>query len=110
MDGVRLNQPFGDVVSWDLIPRIAISEVALAPGSNPLFRSQCAGRSAFEVNGGSFGRRAVELERGGINSKGLNWDVAGNLLHEEGWRVKSPSDVRQIFSKIAFLRAFAGRG
>ena len=21
MDGVRLNQPFGDVVSWDLIPR-----------------------------------------------------------------------------------------
>ena len=37
MDGVRLNQPFGDVVSWDLIPRIAISEVALMPGSNPLF-------------------------------------------------------------------------
>ena len=25
MDGVRLNQPFGDVVSWDLIPRLAIS-------------------------------------------------------------------------------------
>jgi hypothetical protein len=24
MDGVRLNQPFGDVVSWDLIPRMAI--------------------------------------------------------------------------------------
>ena len=24
MDGVRLNQPFGDVVSWDLIPRSAI--------------------------------------------------------------------------------------
>jgi hypothetical protein len=41
MDGVRLNQPFGDVVSWDLIPRIAISEVALVPGSNPLFRPQC---------------------------------------------------------------------
>jgi hypothetical protein len=37
MDGVRQNQPFGDVVSWDLIPRIAISEVALVPGSNPMF-------------------------------------------------------------------------
>ena len=37
MDGVRLNQPFGDVVSWDLIPKIAISEVTLMPGSNPLF-------------------------------------------------------------------------
>src|SRR4029077_5849635 len=37
MDGVRLNQPFGDVVSWDLIPRIAIAETTLIPGSDPLF-------------------------------------------------------------------------
>src|SRR5262245_4135425 len=33
MDGVRLNQPFGDVVSWDLIPREAISTLTLMPGS-----------------------------------------------------------------------------
>ena len=25
LDGVRMNQPFGDVVSWDLIPRTAIA-------------------------------------------------------------------------------------
>ena len=31
MDGVRLNQPFGDVVSWDLIPRIAIASTAALP-------------------------------------------------------------------------------
>ena len=37
MDGVRQNQPFGDIVAWDLIPNIAISEMALMPGSNPLF-------------------------------------------------------------------------
>ena len=37
MDGVRLNQPFGEVVSWDLIPRIAIASTTLMPGSNPLF-------------------------------------------------------------------------
>ena len=37
MDGVRLNQPFGDVVSWDLIPRLAIASTDLMPGSNPLF-------------------------------------------------------------------------
>jgi hypothetical protein len=36
MDGVRLNQPFGDVVSWDLIPRLAISTATVMPGSNPL--------------------------------------------------------------------------
>ena len=37
MDGVRLNQPFGDVVSWDLISKSAIASIALMPGSNPLF-------------------------------------------------------------------------
>ena len=36
-DGIRLNQPFGDVVSWDLLPRSAIASIALMPGSNPLF-------------------------------------------------------------------------
>lgn len=37
LGGVRGNQPFGDVVSWDLIPRVAISEATMMPGSNPLF-------------------------------------------------------------------------
>ena len=37
VDGVRLNQPFGDIVSWDLIPRAAIASTTLIPGSNPLF-------------------------------------------------------------------------
>ena len=36
MDGVRLNQPFGDVVSWDLIPRLAISTVTMMPFTNPM--------------------------------------------------------------------------
>src|SRR6185503_10705437 len=45
MDGVRLNQAFGDIVSWDLIPRVAISEVALIPGSNPLFGLNTLGGS-----------------------------------------------------------------
>ncbi len=31
VDGVRQNQPFGDVVSWDLIPKIAIDELTLMP-------------------------------------------------------------------------------
>src|SRR5437868_8622022 len=37
LDGVRLNQPFGDVVSWDLTPTMAIASTTLSPGSNPLF-------------------------------------------------------------------------
>src|SRR5438552_7965223 len=36
-DGVRINEPFGDTVNWDLIPTSAISTINLIPGSNPLF-------------------------------------------------------------------------
>ena len=35
-DGVRLNQPFGDTVNWDLIPDVALDSLTLE-GSNPVF-------------------------------------------------------------------------
>ena len=35
-DGIRFNEPFGDIVNWDLIPSNAISSINLIPGSNPL--------------------------------------------------------------------------
>ncbi len=119
MDGVRQNQPFGDIVAWDLIPKMAISEVALMPGSNPLFGLNTLGGAisidtkdgrshpgtTLEVSGGSFGRRAGEFEHGGSNSKGLSWYVAGNLFREDGWRQFSPSEVRQVFSKVGWLHS-----
>ncbi len=124
MDGVRLNQPFGDVVSWDLIPRIAISEVSLIPGSNPIFGLNTLGGAlsietkdgrrdpgtTLQLSGGSFGRKAADLEHGGSNSKGLSWFVAGSLFFEDGWREASPSDVRQFFGKLGWQRATTSLG
>lgn len=118
MDGVRLNQPFGDVVSWDLIPRIAISEMALVPGSNPLFGLNTLGGAlsirtkdgtghpgtVLQVSGGSFGRKLADLEHGGIARNGLHWFTAGSFLFEDGWRETSPSNVRQMFGKFGSLR------
>ena len=83
MDGVRLNQPFGEVVSWDLIPRLAISSTTLMPGSNPLFGLNTLGgalalqtKDGLTARGtnvqavyGSDTRRAVELEHGGQSSE-----------------------------------------
>src|SRR5262249_43613486 len=105
MDGVRLNQAFGDVVSWDLIPRIAISEMALIPGSNPIFGLNTLGGAVsletkdgrtrqggmLQLGGGSFGRKTAEFEYGGANSKGLDWYLASSMLFEDGWRESSPS-------------------
>ena len=119
MDGVRQNQPFGDIVAWDLIPKIAISELALMPGSNPLFGLNTLGGAisidtknglsqpgtTVQISGGSFGRRAGEFEHGWSNRKGLSWYVAGNLFREDGWRQFSPSEVRQSFAKLGWQHA-----
>jgi outer membrane receptor protein involved in Fe transport len=116
LDGVRQNQPFGDVVAWDLIPKVAISSTELIPGSNPVYGLNTLGgaiavqtknglsNSGFAISGygGSFGRRAVDAEYGGSNNAGLNWFVAGTLFHEDGWRVQSPSSVRQSFAKLGY--------
>lgn len=116
MDGVRMNQPFGDVVSWDLIPRTAISSITLMPGSNPLFGLNTLGGAlsvqtkngrsdpgtSLQTTLGSNARRAVEFEHGGFNDKGLDWYVSGNLFKENGWRDDSASDVRQLFSKLGW--------
>lgn len=119
MDGVRLNQPFGDVVSWDLIPRNAVDTVTLMPGSNPLFgRNTLGGALALRTKSGrtspgtsvqaTYGssvRRALEFEHGGARASGFDWFVAGTLFAEDGWRQDSPSDVRQLFGKFGWERA-----
>ena len=117
MDGVRLNQPFGDIVSWDLIPKVAIFSGALMPGSNPLFGlNTLGGALSIQTKDGRnspgtkvqaiYGndvRRALEFEHGGSRaSSGINWYVAGNLFAEDGWRDNSPSEVRQLFGKLGW--------
>ncbi len=116
LDGVRQNQPFGDVVSWDLIPKNAISEITLIPGSDPLFGLNSLG-GALSVRTkdgvshpgiegtatyGSSGRKAVEGSYGGGKATGFNWFLAGNGFHESGWRFDSPSDVRQGFVRLGW--------
>ena len=116
LDGVRQNQPFGDVVSWDLIPKNAISEITLVPGSDPLFGLNTLGGAITVqtkdgvsnpgIDGtatyGSSGRKAVQASYGGGKATGFNWFLAGNGFHESGWRLSSPSDVRQGFVRLGW--------
>ena len=115
-DGVRINEPFGDTINFDLIPSNAISSINLLPGSNPLFGLNTLGGAlsiqtksgahypggSVQVTGGSFGRRAVEGEYGGKLENGVDYFVAGNLFREDGWRDSSDSSVRQIFAKLGW--------
>lgn len=118
LDGVRLNQPFGDVVSWDLIPRQVISEVTILPGSNPIFGLNTLGGAlvmrtkdgqsqpgtSINFSGGSFGRLTGDVENGGSTRSGLHWYAASSHFFEDGWRTDSPSNVRQFFSKLGWQR------
>jgi iron complex outermembrane recepter protein len=117
LDGVRINEPFGDIVNWDLIPTNAISNINLIPGSNPLFGLNTLGGAlavhtksgadspgiSATVNGGSWGRRAFEFEAGGEDKgKNIDYFVAGNIFKEDGWRDHSSSEVNQIFGKVGW--------
>jgi hypothetical protein len=99
MDGVRLNQPFGEVVSWDLIPRMAIVDDALMPGSNPLFglntlggravdpdqeRPQCAGARASRPSTVQTARRAIEFEHGGSGPRASTGSRRQRFAKEAG--------------------------
>lgn len=123
LDGVRVNEPFGEVVNWDLIPMNALEAMDVFPGSNPLFGLNTLGgalamrtKSGFttqgvsaEVLAGSWGRKQLQAS-GGWN----NGDVAEggwapgsvgvfgavNLFTEDGWRDNSDSDVNQAFGKL----------
>jgi outer membrane receptor protein involved in Fe transport len=117
-DGVRVNEPFGDVVNWDLIPQSAISSIQLIPGSNPAFGLNTLGGAlalytksgseypggALEASGGSFGRRTVELEWGGSRGR-LDAFVTGNYFRDDGWADHNPSEVKQFFGKVGWQDA-----
>ena len=116
VDGVRLNQPFGDVVSWDLIPRAAIASLTLMPGSNPLFGLNTLGGAlairtkdgehdpgtVAQAQTGGYGRGEIGFEHGGHDGRGLHWYVTGTGFRDSGWRDDSPTRLGQLFGKLGW--------
>jgi len=116
-DGVRVNEPFGDAVNWDLIPVNAIAGMNLIPGSNPVFGLNTLGGSlsvvtkngrthqggSIETSSGSWGRKNHMAEFGGVSESGsIDYFISGNYFDEDGWRDYSPTEVRQAFGKLGW--------
>jgi iron complex outermembrane receptor protein len=116
LDGVRLNEPFGDALNWDLIPAGALRAVNLMPGSNPLFGLNTLGGAIslaskdgftspelhLEGSAGSFGRRGLALELGAHRGPFAGF-LAGELFAEHGWRVASSSAASRLFGVLSHL-------
>ncbi len=115
MDGVRINEPFGDTVNWSVIPESAIAGINLMSGSNPLFGLNTLGgalsvrtKNGFthpgaeaELSGGAFGRWSTTASLGGSRDN-LGYFVTGNYFEEDGWRDHSPSESKQLFSNLSW--------
>jgi iron complex outermembrane receptor protein len=115
VDGVRVNEPFGDAVNFELIPESAIASMNLMPGSNPLFGLNTLGgalsiqtKNGFTHEGheleaytGSFGRDSMTVSSGG-NDGNFGYFATGAITKEDGWRDFSPSRVEQFFSNLSY--------
>ncbi|MDO8961385.1 MAG: TonB-dependent receptor [Methylophilus sp.] len=117
IDGVRVNEPFGDVTSWDKIPSFAIGGMQVVPGSNPLYGLNTLGGAiaiqtksgrdnlgaAIEYEAGSWGRQRALVEYGGVSQDGaIDYIVGFQHTTEDGWRKYSPSHVNQLFGKTGW--------
>lgn len=131
LDGVRINEPFGDVVNWDLVPEFALDSISLVPGANPAFGlntlggaialTTASGRSApgvrSEASLGSFGRKRAGVS---VGAAGDDWHAyaALGLFDENGWRDFSAGNLGTLLAKAGrrteagefTLSVLAGRG
>ena len=115
LDGVRVNEVFGDTVNWDLIPTDAIERMSLLAGANPVFGLNTLGGAIslqtktgfsdpgtrFESYGGSFGRTDATFETAGTAGQ-WGWYLMGNRFDEDGWRDASPSNAKNVYGTLSW--------
>ena len=111
-NGIRLNEPFGDNVNWDLVPDFAIDRVSVIPTS-PIYGLNALGgalvmtmKNGFtapggelDLSGGSFGRRQATLQYGKQVGNVAAY-IGGNAYNDEGFRKFSPSQIRQLYADV----------
>lgn len=114
LDGVRINEGFGDVINWDMLPEAAIASVMLVPGANPTYGlNSLGGALAFRtksgrtdpgfegnVSLGSFGRKRIDLAYGTQFEDGWHAFVAGTRFAEDGWRDHSNGRLGNVLARF----------
>lgn len=114
LDGVRINEPFGDVVNWDMLPEAAVSSVLLVPGANPLYGLNSLGGaltiatksgrshpgSELAVSVGGNGQRRLDVVQGLVLEDGFHALAAGTVFDDRGWREHSDGSLGNLFFKF----------
>src|SRR6516162_8420624 len=114
MQGIRINEAFGDTVNWDLIPKVAIGRSDVWT-NNPTFGLNALGGAIsfqmkdgftyngteFDASGGSYGRVGGSLQYGVRNGE---WGLylAAEGLKDDGWRLQSPSRLARFYGDLGW--------
>lgn len=114
-NGVRINEPLGDAVNWDLVPESAMYRIDLVSGANPVFGLNTLGgalaikmkdgfnfpQQSISASTGSWGRNTATVESGGNDGV---WGYYLNFSHfdEDGWRRLSSSDSLNLYSALSW--------
>ncbi len=115
-NGVRINEPLGDTVNWDLIPQAAIHSMNLIGGTNPVFGLNTLGgaiaiqmKNGFNTEGqqldvsvGSFSRKVIAAQSAGNNDT-FGYFVSAHFFDEDGWREQSASDALNFYGSVGWL-------
>src|SRR3984957_1059954 len=113
-NGTRINEAFGDVVNWDLIPANAIDKTTII-AANPIFGLNALGgavtvtmKNGFtwqgaeaDLTGGSFLRAQEAIQYG---KQVGNWSVymAANQINDGGWRVAGASQLTNFYGDVGY--------
>ena len=113
-NGTRINEAFGDVVNWDLIPANAIDKTTII-AANPIFGLNALGGAVtvtmkngftwqgFEADfqGGSFYNAQEEIQYG---KQVGNYSVylAATQINDGGWRVAEASQLTNFYGDVGY--------
>jgi iron complex outermembrane recepter protein len=115
-NGVRINEAFGDVVNWDLIPQFAVSRMTIQ-GNNPVFGLNALGgavaiemKNGFnfhgvdaQLSGGSYGNIDGFAEEGAQFGNFAFYGAIGGT-HDDGFRYHSPNNLTQGYWDLGWKK------
>ena len=100
LDGVRINEPFGDVINWDMVPEFALQSLTVLPWCQPQLRPEHPGRRhragkpwtaaapkacAPRWGSAAMGRKRADVGLGQRHADGWHSYVGGTVFDENGW-------------------------
>ena len=112
---MRVNESFGEVVQWDLVPDFAIHNMQIFTGGDPIFGQNAIGgaismemKNGFNfqganttLSGGSYGRTNEVLEYG-RNFDDFAIYLGANFNSDNGWRDHSESYLQTFYSDFRY--------